>query len=307
MMEGANRGPYARVIPYNNGRYKRVVDPTVPNIIIKLSACCGLDSTQDFDLLVQNSFENHENLPTRNYTLEKFEKSSDYSTDFMSNLEDVNSLDESYENSDIEKVNGLQEEQLEEEDELEQQELEQEIELEQQLQFEEQELKETQKLEEEQKLDEEMNVKSMELKELESKGSGTVKWEDEEGDFENYFKKVPEDEGVPILFYTKTRDKPAFLMLTIDFEMEVIYMSRNKVSRFFPIKLIGKLITDQEVIMKEFSRQIMRDKNIKLQNMVLFNASNFTDSVAIQFADETTKESFITEVSKIKDLINNRH
>eukprot|EP00375_Theileria_parva_P000234 XP_762903.1 hypothetical protein [Theileria parva strain Muguga] len=300
-MEGGGSGPYAKVIPFNNGRYKRVADPVVPEVVIKLAVCCGFDPMdEDFDLLISNSYgssyDYSETSKNKNYQRYEFEKSSDYSTDVMSNDDedymDKSSNDSNYGESDLEEeVQKMDEIKTNEESGL---------------------LREMESKESSTML-KKMTIKESytELKQMTSKESGMVKWEDEgqdqELDFESYFKKVPEEEGVPILFYTKTREKPAFLMLTIDPEMEVIYMNRNKISRFFPIKLIGKLVTDREVIMKEFSRQISKDRNIKLENMVLFSASNFTDSVAIQFADESEKVHFINEVTRIKDLIKNKH
>ncbi|GBE63081.1 Mg2+ and Co2+ transporter, putative [Babesia ovata] len=109
--------------------------------------------------------------------------------------------------------------------------------------------------------------------------------------------------GVPTLFYTKTRDTPTLVMLTIDYEMQVIYLSRNDINRFFPVKLISRLVTNTAIIAEEFEKQIEADKGIKLDNTIVLNAANFTDSVAIQFPDPILKDRFIEDLKQLKNEI----
>ncbi|CDR96314.1 hypothetical protein, conserved [Babesia bigemina] len=109
--------------------------------------------------------------------------------------------------------------------------------------------------------------------------------------------------GVPTLFYTKSRESPTLVMLSIDYEMQVIYLSRNDINRFFPIKLISRLVTNTTIIAEEFERQIEADKGIRLDNTIVLNAANFTDSVAIQFPDPILKDRFIEDLKQLKNEI----
>lgn len=110
-------------------------------------------------------------------------------------------------------------------------------------------------------------------------------------------------EGVPTLFYTKSRLKPTLVMMSMDYEMNVIYMIRNNISRFFPVKLISRLVTNPDIIQEEFTKQVEADPEIKLNYMVLINAANFTDSVAIQFPDPILKDRFVEELKQLKNEI----
>ncbi|GFE52746.1 hypothetical protein BaOVIS_001500 [Babesia ovis] len=109
--------------------------------------------------------------------------------------------------------------------------------------------------------------------------------------------------GVPTLFYTKGRINPTLVVITIDYELQVIYMTRNGINRFFPVKLISRLVTSGEIIQEEFSKHIEADKGIKLDNTVVINAANFTDSVAIQFPDPILKDKFISDLKQLKTEI----
>ncbi|ORM42255.1 uncharacterized protein BXIN_1494 [Babesia sp. Xinjiang] len=100
------------------------------------------------------------------------------------------------------------------------------------------------------------------------------------------------NKGVPTLFYTKMRVNPTLVVITIDYELQVIYMTRNDINRFFPIKLISRLVSNPEIIKEEFEKHIEADKDIKLENTIVLNAANFTDSVAIQFPDPILKDMF---------------
>lgn len=110
-------------------------------------------------------------------------------------------------------------------------------------------------------------------------------------------------EGVPTLFYTKSRVKPALLFLSIDYDMQVVYMSKKSISRFFPVKLVQRITTSPDVIQDEFCKHLEVDPLMKLECMVLFNATNFTDSVAVQFSHEKIRDKFVEEVNQIKKLV----
>lgn len=109
--------------------------------------------------------------------------------------------------------------------------------------------------------------------------------------------------GVPTLFYTKTRVNPTLVMLTIDYELQVIYMTRNKINRFFPVKLISRLVTNPDIIHEEFREHVEDDAVRKSHHMVLINAANFTDSVAIQFPDPILKDKFVNDLKELKNEI----
>ncbi|GIX62051.1 Mg2+ and Co2+ transporter, putative [Babesia caballi] len=109
--------------------------------------------------------------------------------------------------------------------------------------------------------------------------------------------------GVPTLFYTKSRAKPTLVMMSIDYEVQVVYMSKHEINRYFPIKLISRLVTNPEIIQEEFPMQIENDREIKLDNMIIINAANFTDSIAVQFPDPILKHKFIEDLKLLKDEI----
>lgn len=109
--------------------------------------------------------------------------------------------------------------------------------------------------------------------------------------------------GVPALFYTKSRVNPTMVIMTIDYEMQVIYMTRSNINRFFPVKLISRLVTNPEIIHEEFTKQVEADPQINLTYMVLINAANFTDSVAIQFPDPILKDKFVEDLKHLKNEI----
>ncbi|EKX73177.1 conserved hypothetical protein [Theileria equi strain WA] len=110
-------------------------------------------------------------------------------------------------------------------------------------------------------------------------------------------------EGVPTLFYTKSRVKAALLFLSIDYEMQVVYMSKKSISRFFPVKLVQRIVTSPDIIQEEFKEHLKNDPLTKLECMVLFNATNFTDAVAVQFSHEKIRDRFVQEIKNIKKLI----
>nr|BAN64848.1 hypothetical protein [Babesia bovis] len=118
---------------------------------------------------------------------------------------------------------------------------------------------------------------------------------------------VFKNNGVPTLFYTKGRINPTLVIITIDYELQVIYMSRNSINRFFPIKLISRLVTSPDIIQEEFDKHIEADREIKLDNTILINAANFTDSVAIQFPDPILKDRFTSDLKQLKADIRNQH
>ncbi|KAK2195911.1 hypothetical protein BdWA1_002509 [Babesia duncani] len=106
--------------------------------------------------------------------------------------------------------------------------------------------------------------------------------------------------NVPALFYSKSRIAPVLLFVTIDYEAQVIYMNRKNNCRFFPVKLISRLVTSREIIQEEFNAQISADPLFELDSAVVINAANFTDSVALQFSQRRIKERFVAELVTVK-------
>ncbi|BAM40830.1 conserved hypothetical protein [Theileria orientalis strain Shintoku] len=289
-MEALNRGPYAKLLPLNNGRYKRIVDPVTPQIFLDCQACFKVEllrEEHDFNSLSSDpgylisTSSSDKNVPIETVT---DLNSPVFTKLYTSKLDDerestpssVSSMDsETLEDSEITVVS-----------------------------------ENSSIFEPSEANDEHEEGKDADYDRLHMPKPPMVIRGGADGltDKSNWIKdelklEVESDEGIPVLFYTKSREKPALLMLAIDHKMRVIYMRRNKVTRFFPIKLIDKIVASHQIIEDEFSKQIKHDPNVRVNNMVLFNASNFTDCVAIQFAQTSDKMKFIDEVYRIKNLI----
>ncbi|UKK01002.2 hypothetical protein MACK_001815 [Theileria orientalis] len=285
-MEALNRGPYTRLLPLNNGRYKRIVNPVTPQIILDLQACCNRESLGE-----ELDFSSLSSEPTYFSSAPSLDKN-----DYIETEQDLNvtvhaklytpKVDDENE-SPPSSVSSMDSEPLEDSEIMAVSESSSIFEP----------LESTEE-------HEDMVYDSLYKPKPSVIRQGTEALTEKSAWIKEGLKlKAGADEGIPVLFYTRSREKPALLKLVVDEKMRVIYMKRNKETRFFPIKLIDKIVTSHQIIEDQFSKQIKHDPNVRVNNMVLFNASNFTDCVAIQFAQNSDKIKFIDEVYKIKNLI----
>ncbi|CCF73462.1 hypothetical protein BMR1_02g01505 [Babesia microti strain RI] len=107
--------------------------------------------------------------------------------------------------------------------------------------------------------------------------------------------KMNIEPGVKVLFYINSKESPIGVIAKINTEKGIITIERNCMTRFFPIKLITKLVTDRKDVEK-YKEKLYKNKG-NLEHCIVIHARNFQNPIGIEFQNKIIKQKFINNLT----------